>query len=135
MRSKYEIHFVHRMQGAFERNNLHKFHNSKELFDKKSFRVIKTRYFIPKKRNKLHANLLGFCYLVQIIIMNFWSAMERTTGRRCAKTCDSPKQGRVFFCHVIYPVLNSTPMSFICKYTTVDNLSFTKDKFRICLLL
>ena len=39
---------------------------------------------------------------------------------------DIPINARVsVFAYVIYPVLNSTTMSFICKWAPVDNLSFS----------
>ena len=38
---------------------------------------------------------------------------------------DIPINARVsVFGHVLYPVLNNTPMSFICKWITVDNCLF-----------
>jgi hypothetical protein len=49
---------------------------------------------------------------------------ERTIVVDVVRKLDIPISARVsVFCHVIYPVLNSTTMSFICKWAAVDNLS------------
>jgi hypothetical protein len=80
-------------------------------------------------------NLLGFCYLVQIIIMIFKSAIGKNFVVDSVRKLDIPINARVsVFGHVIYPVLNNTTMSFMCKWTAVDNLSLTKLFYLLCLL-